>query len=205
LWAANRFRSDTFPHLLDDLLVAEQNGLPPGVCPELQIALGKIVNAATEFPDGSFWRSSVLGHVQKLEDLYREWNDVRGRRRKLNQMRKRRLKLSTAMRQNQEALAKQLDLKLMEAMFEALGDLTKALPSIFMKFSQGDRPIPRRGAIAYRKGALERRLTQRNWRWAQVAGGINAIVVQKGQEMIALFIEAIAHDFCVRFAAGRLQ
>ena len=144
LWAANRFRSDVFPHLLDDLLVAEQNGLPLGVCPKLQIALGEIVNAATEFPDGSFWRSSVLGHVQKLENLYREWNDVLGedetaiytRRRKLNQMRNRRHKLSTAMRQNQAALAKQLDLKLMEAMFEALGDLTKALPSIFMNLAK---------------------------------------------------------------------
>ena len=47
-------------------------------------------------------------------------------------------------------------------------------------------------------------------RWAQVAfgqvvGGINAVVIQKGKEMIALFIEPFAHGFFVRFAAGRFQ
>ena len=35
--------------------------------------------------------------------------------------------------------------------------------------------------------------------------GFNAIVIQKGQEMIVLFIEPIAYGFFVRFAAGKLQ
>ena len=44
-------------------------------------------------------------------------------------------------------------------------------------------------------------------RWAQLAfgqvvGGINAIVIQKGKEMVALFI---AHGFFAWFAAGRVQ
>ena len=30
-------------------------------------------------------------------------------------------------------------------------------------------------------------------------------MIQKGKEMIALFMEPIAHGFFVRFAAGRLQ
>ena len=43
----------------------------------------------------------------------------------------------------------------------------------------------------------------RDHRWAQLAfgqvvSGINAIVIQKGKEMIALFIEPIAHGFFVR-------
>jgi hypothetical protein len=47
-------------------------------------------------------------------------------------------------------------------------------------------------------------------RWAQLAfsqvvGGINAIVIQKGKEMVALFIKAIAHDFFAGFAAGSPQ
>ena len=46
--------------------------------------------------------------------------------------------------------------------------------------------------------------------WAQLAfreiiSGIDAIVIQKGKEMIALFIEAIAHGLFVGFTAGRLQ
>jgi hypothetical protein len=34
--------------------------------------------------------------------------------------------------------------------------------------------------------------------FSQVVSGINAIVVQKGKEMIALFIEPMAHGFFVR-------
>jgi hypothetical protein len=41
--------------------------------------------------------------------------------------------------------------------------------------------------------------------FSQVVSGFNAIVIQKGQEMIALFIEPIAYGFFVRFAAGKLQ
>jgi hypothetical protein len=41
--------------------------------------------------------------------------------------------------------------------------------------------------------------------FSQIIGGIDAVVMQKGKEMIALFIEPIAHGFFVRFAAGRLQ
>ena len=36
----------------------------------------------------------------------------------------------------------------------------------------------------------------------QIIGDINAIAIQKGKEMIALFIESIAHGFFVRFVAG---
>ena len=39
--------------------------------------------------------------------------------------------------------------------------------------------------------------------FCEVIGGIDAIVIQKGKEMIALFIEAIAHGFFVRFVAWR--
>jgi hypothetical protein len=40
----------------------------------------------------------------------------------------------------------------------------------------------------------------RDYRWAQLAfgqvvGGINALAIQKGKEMIALFMEPIAHGF----------
>jgi hypothetical protein len=41
--------------------------------------------------------------------------------------------------------------------------------------------------------------------FGQIIGRIDAIVIQKGEEMIALFIEPIAHGFFVGFAVGRLQ
>jgi hypothetical protein len=41
--------------------------------------------------------------------------------------------------------------------------------------------------------------------FGQIIGGINAIVIQKGEEMIALFIEPIAQGFFVGLAAHRLH
>ena len=41
--------------------------------------------------------------------------------------------------------------------------------------------------------------------FSQVVSGIHAIVIQKGKEMVALFIEPIAHGFFVGFAAWKLQ
>jgi hypothetical protein len=50
----------------------------------------------------------------------------------------------------------------------------------------------------------------RDDRWAQLAfgqivGGINAVVIQKGKEMVALFIETVTHGLFAGFAAGRVQ
>ena len=39
----------------------------------------------------------------------------------------------------------------------------------------------------------------------QIVSSLDPIVIQKGKEMIALFIEAIAHGLFVGFTAGRLQ
>ena len=41
--------------------------------------------------------------------------------------------------------------------------------------------------------------------FSQVVGSINALMIQKSKEVIALFMEPFAHGFFVRFAAGRLQ
>ena len=41
--------------------------------------------------------------------------------------------------------------------------------------------------------------------FGQIIGGIDTIVIQKGEEVIALFIEPIAHGFFVGLAARRLQ
>jgi hypothetical protein len=40
--------------------------------------------------------------------------------------------------------------------------------------------------------------------FSQIVSGLDAIVIQKGKEMIALFIEAIAHGLFVGFTAGKL-
>jgi hypothetical protein len=39
----------------------------------------------------------------------------------------------------------------------------------------------------------------------QIVSSLDSIVIQKGKEMIALFMESFAHSLFVWFAAGRLQ
>ena len=41
--------------------------------------------------------------------------------------------------------------------------------------------------------------------FGQIVSGLDALVIQKGKEMIALFKKSMAHGFFVGFAAGRLQ
>ena len=41
--------------------------------------------------------------------------------------------------------------------------------------------------------------------FGQIVGSLDAIVIQKGKEMIALFMKPIAHGFFVGFAARRFQ
>jgi hypothetical protein len=41
--------------------------------------------------------------------------------------------------------------------------------------------------------------------FGQIVSGLDAIVIQKGKEMIALFMEPMTHGLFVRFVAGRLQ
>src|ERR1700747_914078 len=47
-------------------------------------------------------------------------------------------------------------------------------------------------------------------RWAQVAfgqviSGLNTVVIQKGEEMVTLLMQTVAHGFLAGFAAGRVQ
>ena len=41
--------------------------------------------------------------------------------------------------------------------------------------------------------------------FGQIVGSLDAIVIQKGKEMIALFMKPMAHGFFVGFAARRFQ
>src|ERR1700748_2364748 len=41
--------------------------------------------------------------------------------------------------------------------------------------------------------------------FGQIVSGLDALVIQKGKEMIALFKKSMAHGLFVGFAAGRLQ
>ncbi len=139
LWSVNRFRSDALGSLLDDLVVLEDLGLDEALCKKVRMALARITNAATELPDDAWWKRQIWKELQSFETIYEQWNNIDGegkdkreaRKEKLRQLRKRRNKIATKIRKNQYILQNELDLKLVRDGYEALGDLSKALPEIF--------------------------------------------------------------------------
>ncbi|MFL6263238.1 MAG: hypothetical protein ACJ76Y_26375 [Thermoanaerobaculia bacterium] len=138
LWSVNRFRSDALGSLLDDLVVLEDYGLDEELCKKVRRALARITNAATELPDDAWWKRQIWKELQSFETIYEQWNNIDGgeekreaRKDKLRQLRKRRNKIATKIRKNQYIIQNELDLKLVRDGYEALGDLSKALPDLF--------------------------------------------------------------------------
>lgn len=144
LWGMNRLREDALPHLLDDLLVLEQRGLDGPTCAQVKLAIGKIVNAATTIPDGGLLKPVIWKQFAVFESLYHDWNSREGeddeaaahRRGMLQKLRKRRHKIAKSIRRNQHILANELDFKLIDACYDAVSDLTKAVPNLFVNLSK---------------------------------------------------------------------
>jgi hypothetical protein len=137
VWGFNWFRTDALTQFLNDLLELENRGMEEEHCDLVQGAIGRIVNVATAIPDGSWLRRSVWSELQVFEQLYIEWNHHAGpdshhhRRHTLRHMRRRRNRIATRVRKNQFILSNELDLKLVEDMHGALGNLTTSLPELF--------------------------------------------------------------------------
>ena len=139
LWGMNRLREDALPHLLDDLLFLERKGLDQETCGKVKLALGQIVNAATSLPDGGFLKPVIWRQFAVFEELYHEWNFREGddpeaanhRHAMLKKMRHRRHKIAQSIRRNQYILANELDLRIIDACYDAMGSLTRAVPDLF--------------------------------------------------------------------------
>lgn len=143
VWGVNRFRSDALSSLLDDLLVQEHSGILEQQCNQVKIALGFLVNKATSIPDsrGFWWRTTIWEELQDFLDIYEKWNShygddldsVKKRKVALRKLRAKRNRIATKIRKHQHVIQSELDLKLVEDMYEALGKLTKAFPDLFVE------------------------------------------------------------------------
>lgn len=144
LWSLNTFRSTVLSNLLDDLMIREKIGLTPEQCEEVKIALGKVINAAAGFPDGGFLNKAVWEEIETMSALYEKWNDIEGdgekfihqRKKLLKKLRHQRHKIARRIRRNQYIISQELDLKVVESLYTAMGDLAKALPDIFVNLSK---------------------------------------------------------------------
>ena len=142
LWALNRYRRDALTSLLDDLVSAEEDGFQPEECRLVRQALERGANMAAQIPDGGFM--TILGAFENLVKHYEKWNDptgtdpatVKERRARMRRLRKTRKKLAERIRRNTHALDKNLDLRIVEAQYTALEELTRALPKLLPKLTK---------------------------------------------------------------------
>ena len=142
LWGVNRLRSDALVALLDDLTVQERNGISDSQCNQVKIALGFLVNSATAIPDeNGWWRTTIWQELQEFLEIYEKWNShsgngdesVKRRRIALKKLRGKRNRIATKIRKHQFIIQSELDLKLVESMYDALGKLAKAFPDVFVQ------------------------------------------------------------------------
>lgn len=137
----------------------ERQGLEEGKCAIVRAALKRFTNAATAIPDDSWWKRQIWRELQDFEEIYVQWNDVNGtlpenireRNVRLKALRKKRNTIATKIRKNQYIIQNELDLQLVRDGYEALGDLTRALPDIFRnlaaaiaRFNSGVEPNGKR-------------------------------------------------------------
>jgi len=143
-WAFNRLREDALAQLLNDLYSVEDQGLTPEQCKLVADAIAKVVNYATAIPDGSFLSRPIWVILQKFENAYRNWNEPKGvtpqaiqhRRNHYFRLRKIRHKIARRTRKNLAVIDKELDIKLVEDTYKALGNLVSAGPDIFKNLAK---------------------------------------------------------------------
>jgi hypothetical protein len=144
VWRINLFRSDALTQLLNDLQERENMGLSDDECHRVQLALGRIVNAATAIPDGSWTKGMIWKELQDFADIYQEWNQhekesMTGadlRRRDLKKLRAKRNKIAKKMRRNLHIIEQELDFALVDALYTVLNDLVSALPDVFTNLTK---------------------------------------------------------------------
>jgi len=141
LWGINLFRADALSQLLNDLLLREKVGLERHECDKVKLALGKLVNQTSEFPDGSFLGKVLWQELQDFSRIYAEWNfhegaapdAVQTRRLALEKLRDKRHRIARKIRKSQYVIANELDLQVVRSLYDALKTLCQELPSIFSR------------------------------------------------------------------------
>jgi hypothetical protein len=153
IWAFNEFRRDALTNLLDDLLNLEQQGLPDEMCAQVKKFLGHLTNRAASYPDGSFLKGGLWKEFSEFEERYKRWNDHKGsdankkRRKSLRDLRDQRHRIAKKAREHGHILSEELDLKLVNDIYEAAGELPKALPQVFKGLAGSIRRFNRKKEV----------------------------------------------------------
>ena len=150
LWGINRFRSDALVQLLNDLAGFQEAGIESQPCRQVSSTFAKITNLSSTSPGGSFWHKSIHVLMQEFQNHYIRWSSHQGpdaaeaRRKTLQDLRKTRSRIANRVRENQFILQNELDLRLIQNMYEAMGELATSLPDRFKNLS---RAVARFGKV----------------------------------------------------------
>jgi len=153
LWHFNYFRQSILTNLLDDLYDLESTGLDDKICNRIQSFLEYFGNAATAIPEGGFMTGPVYKDIEKFTNFYVNWNNIKGEDDESRQKRRSaRLKLkgqrqviTNKARRLQYELDNNLDQRLLEAGYGAIGDLTTLVPDLLNNLTRSFNEFVKRG------------------------------------------------------------
>ncbi len=139
LWAYNHYRMLILTRLLDDLVDLEQTGLEDRPCQLISSSLEYFVNVSTEVSGGGFLTGNLYRHTKKFSELYKDWNDIKGRDEKaayerrllLEKLRNQRQKITDTAASLQYEIEHSLDRKILEDTYGAIGGLITLVPDLF--------------------------------------------------------------------------
>jgi len=139
LWAFNSFRQDALSQLLRDLLSVEKTGIDIEKCEKVQTSLREISITASAIPDGTFFSKAIWKDIEDFKDIYVRWNDIKGsdpiaiedRKVTLGDLKVKRHKIAKKARKHQHVLASELDLEVVDNMYQAFNNLVLSVPGLF--------------------------------------------------------------------------
>ena len=140
LWVINHFREGALNALVADLHKLEERGLSPKECKRVQDHLAEVVSVAAKIPSGTYWQQSVYREFERFQETYVIWNSHPAdapahRRRDLKKLRRRKIAISTRIRNHQPHLMKLLEIGVVVEMYEALARIASDMPQLFPKLT----------------------------------------------------------------------
>lgn len=153
LWHFNYFRQRILTKLLDDLYDLESTGMDDNICHRIQTFLEYFSNAATDIPDGGFMTGPIYKDIEKFTNLFIDWNKIKGgdeesqrkRRSARLKLKEQRQVITNKARRLQYELDNNLDQKLLEAGYRAIGDLTTLVPDLLNNLTRSFNEFVKRG------------------------------------------------------------
>lgn len=153
LWSFNYFRQSILTNLLDDLYDLESTGMDDKVSAKIQAFLEYFGDAATDIPDGGFMTGPIYKDIEKFTTIFVDWSKIEGedegnrqKRRSVRlKLKEQRQVITNKARRLQYELDNNLDQKLLEAGYRAIGDAITLVPDLLNNLTRSFNEFVKRG------------------------------------------------------------